>query len=305
MLEGIGVLSRLFESLGGINFGQENHIGDSHINFSWIVVFLICWTKRVDESNIKVRLVKAAIIIAAVPQDDIGFLFGLVENHFIVDAGKEKRTVTNVTKVLFPFLNGALVLVHIRFRFVTLASLTQQVLIIRHGVTNRCHLQTLALEVSRNVSRCLTLADACTRGAHGHDGLGGFHHGHMGRQLHKLASRRINTSRELLNGIVLEIGIRQGTGIGTRPGNDIFEFIFGENVKPVGILVSIYVIVTQFGRKVAFVNAGNLGGSKCHDFDLGLFRPSVHKIKEVATGRTQNNYFFTGLGSQGTHLGRR
>ncbi len=70
-------------------------------------------TMRVHKGDIKIRLVEREIVVAAVPEYDVGFLLGFTENGFVVDACVHYDAAIDMGLVLFPFLDGAVVQIEI------------------------------------------------------------------------------------------------------------------------------------------------------------------------------------------------
>ncbi len=67
----------------------------------------------VGDDDLEVGLVEGEVVVAAVPEDDVGFLLGLAEDGPVVDAGVDDDAVVDVGLVLLALLDRALVLVEV------------------------------------------------------------------------------------------------------------------------------------------------------------------------------------------------
>src|SRR3972149_3069907 len=70
-------------------------------------------TKRVEDHEVDVGLDEGYVVVAAVPDYDIGFFLSLSQYPLIVYAGVDYETLLDMWLVLFSLLNGALVLVQV------------------------------------------------------------------------------------------------------------------------------------------------------------------------------------------------
>ena len=73
------------EPLGRINLVDDDDISHQQVVLARIVRNLVARTMRVNNSD--GRLVEGHVVISAVPQDDIGLLLSLANDHFIVNSG--------------------------------------------------------------------------------------------------------------------------------------------------------------------------------------------------------------------------
>ena len=67
---------------------------------------------------------------------DVSLLLGFAKDHFVVDAGKEKIALLDVQLILLPFLDGAVIFIHVLDDLIALAALLEQDLVVRHGMTD-------------------------------------------------------------------------------------------------------------------------------------------------------------------------
>lgn len=77
--------------------------------------------------------------------------------------------------------------------------------------------------------------------------------------------------------------------------NEFLEIFLGVDLDSIGIQVIVDIIVTQFGRKDAVVNARDLLRRKGHDLRVGQLAPVGHKVMKVATSGTEDQHIVLAL----------
>ncbi len=133
-----------------------------------MVAHLVPRPVGINDDNLEVGTEEGQVVIAAVPDDDVGFLLGLAQDGLIIDAGEDDRATLDVRFVLLTLLDGAVGTIHIGVGGKALHGLGGEIAI-RHGVAHSDHtlIAQLALQNIEHLARGLALAAA---GAHGADG---------------------------------------------------------------------------------------------------------------------------------------
>ena len=67
----------------------------------------------VSHHDLKVSGVEGCVVVAAVPENEIGFFFGLAQDFLVVHAGVDDSSLPEVRLVLLTFFNRALVALQI------------------------------------------------------------------------------------------------------------------------------------------------------------------------------------------------
>ena len=70
-------------------------------------------TMRVKNNNVNRRIIKRRIVVAAVPNDNIGFFFGCFQNSPVVDSSINNNALIHQRFILFSFLDRTLMLLKI------------------------------------------------------------------------------------------------------------------------------------------------------------------------------------------------
>ena len=76
---------------GGVELVDDEDLGPAEVRLAGIVEHLVAGPVRVDDDDLQVGLVEGEVVVAAVPEDDVGFLLGLAEDGLVVDAGVDDR----------------------------------------------------------------------------------------------------------------------------------------------------------------------------------------------------------------------
>ncbi len=114
---------------------DDEQVRDAEIGLAGIVAELVSGAVGIDQGDVEVGLVERGVVVAAIPENDIGLFLGLAEDLLVVDPGIDDETVVDVGFVLLALLDGALVAVEILIGFEPLAGLFGEIAV-GHGVAN-------------------------------------------------------------------------------------------------------------------------------------------------------------------------
>ena len=89
---------------------------------------------RVDDHDVHVGLDKRRVVVAAVPEDDVGLLLGPLEDRGVVDAREDEVPLGEVRLVLLALLDRAVVRVEVLVALEALDRLLREIAV-RHRVT--------------------------------------------------------------------------------------------------------------------------------------------------------------------------
>src|SRR5439155_10613983 len=120
--------------------------------------------------DLDVRLVEGQVVVAAVPDDDVGLTLRLLQDGAVIDAGIDDRAVLEVRLVFLAFFDGALVPVEVLEGGEALHALLHEIAV-GHRVTHRHDAPPLVEELPADAARRLALARAGAHRAHRHDRL--------------------------------------------------------------------------------------------------------------------------------------
>ena len=162
-------------AVGGVDLVEHDDVGEPQVDLAGVVHEAVAGTVRVGDGDVQVGGVEAEVVVAAVPEDDVGFLLGLAHDGLVVDAGVDHVAGHDVRLVLLHLLDGALVLLEVVDRRVALHALGDEVAV-RHGVTDADDLLAGLAQHGLDLARGLALAGAGAHGADGDHRLGALDH---------------------------------------------------------------------------------------------------------------------------------
>ncbi len=155
---------------------------------------LVPGPQRVDQDDVEVGTHERKVVVAAIPDDDVGFRLGEVEDAGIVDAGEDDVARADVRLVLLALLDRARSRIEIREACEALHRLALEVAV-GHGMAQDGDLQPLLPEQAGQPACRLRLAHARAHGADGDDGQARLEHGAIGAEQREVRSRQRARSR--------------------------------------------------------------------------------------------------------------
>ena len=102
----------------------------------------------------------------------------------------------------------------------------------------------------------------------------------------------IDSGRKRLNGIVVEITIRQGTHSGTELFDQLLDFVLVIDHQTIRVTIPILVVVAHLGRKQSTLDTGYLRTREALDEYMWLHAPVGHEVVEVTPGCAQDDELF-------------
>ena len=159
------------DRVGRIDLVDDQEVRDSEVGFTRVVGQLVTGPVRIHERDVQVRAIKGRIVVATIPQDHVGFLFGLANDHLVVDTGVNDKTVVDVGLVLLALFDRAAMAIEVLVGLETLAGLLGKIAV-GHGVANRDNTFAHFLEDARNIAGGLRFADAGSDGGNRDDRFG-------------------------------------------------------------------------------------------------------------------------------------
>ena len=76
---------------GGVDLINDDDIGAAEVHFAREIGEFMTRAVRVDDDDFEIGDIKRSVIVAAVPKNDVGFLFGLAEDLLVVHTGIDDR----------------------------------------------------------------------------------------------------------------------------------------------------------------------------------------------------------------------
>ena len=159
--------------VGSIHLIDHEDIRCADVGLAGVVAHFVPGAVRVSHHDLQVGHVEGEIVIPAVPQDDIHFLFSLAQDLLVIHAGVDDDPVIQVGLVFLAFLDGAFVLIQVGIIGEALDGLLDQIAI-WHGVADGSHFVAHVAQDQRNPAGGLALTRTGANRANRDDRLGGF-----------------------------------------------------------------------------------------------------------------------------------
>ena len=272
-------------AVGRVDLVEDDGVGEPQVDLAGVVHEAVAGTVRVGDGDVQVGGVEAEVVVAAVPEDDVGFLLGLAHDGLVVDAGVDHVAGHDVRLVLFHLLDGALVLLEVVEGRVALHALGDEVAV-RHGVTDADDLLAGLAQHGLDLARGLALAGAGAHGADGDHRLGALDHDLVRAHQHEVGAERVHQRRAVHDVLVGHVGVGE---------DDDFDAVLLDELGHLGLVVdrdAVRVVRTgELGRVLAVVDVRDLRGREGDDLVLLPLAEVGVEVVEVATRGSHDEDF--------------
>ena len=120
---------------GGIGLRHQHDVGHAQHRFARMVGRFVARAQGIDQHDVQVGADERKIVVAAVPQDEIGFAPGLLDDADVIHAGIDDVACGEVRLVFFAFFDGAGRALQIGACLETLHALAREIAV-RHGMAH-------------------------------------------------------------------------------------------------------------------------------------------------------------------------
>ena len=243
-----------------------------------MIVHLVAGAQRIGHDHEEVRPVEREVVVAAVPDDDVGLLLRLAEDGLVVDAGVEDAAGVEVRLVLLALLDGRLVPVEVRVGRESLDALLDEVAV-GHRVADDDDAEALLLEQAGEVARGLALAGAGPGGPGGDERLAAGDHRADGPQEHEVGPAGERPTGLVHHVLVGDVAVGEDDAVDRLAGEDLLEVVLGDDGDPGRVEGP-----GELGRVAPVGDAGDLGGREGDDLHGGVVAIDDVEVMEVAPG---------------------
>ena len=249
-----------------------------------MVAQLVARPVRVDDDDVDVRLDERRVVVASVPEDDVGLLLRLIEDLRVVDAGKDQISLGDVRLVLLALLDRRVGRLEVLVALEALGDLLRQVSV-RHGVAEDGDALSALAEQRRDMSSGLALAAAGADGADGDHRLRRRQHRVVRRQQPEARSGCERARRDVHHVLVGHVGIGEDDLVDALVADQGGELVLRPDRDALRVEVAC-----QLGGIDATVDVRDL--RRRERDDLVLLTASVNEVEvvEVAAGGPRNHY---------------
>ena len=88
-----------------VHLVDDADVRHAEVRLARVVAQLVPWAVRIDDDDVEVGLDERRVVIAAVPQDHVGFLFRRAQDLLVVDAGEDEVSFGEMWLVLLALLD--------------------------------------------------------------------------------------------------------------------------------------------------------------------------------------------------------
>ena len=255
-------------------------MGVAHVEFAGVVVNGMVGAQRVHHGNQQVGLVEGKVIVAAIPDDDVGLLLGLAQDGLVVNAGVNDAARDHMRFVFLALLNRHIMQFHVVHRSKALHGLLGKVAI-GHGMAHGHH---AFAHGTHDTAAGLALARARARGANGNYGLGGLDHSVLGAKQHKIGAHGHGTHARAHDMLVGHIAVGKDSQVGARLAQHALEVGLGFNGNAFRVERA-----GERGGVAPPINIGDLCGRKGHHLIISVVAKEDIEIVKVAPGGAHNH----------------
>ena len=254
----------------------------AQVRLAGVVAQLVSRPVRVDDDDVNVRLDERRVVVAAVPDDDVGFLLGGLEDRCVVDAGEDEVALGEVRLVLLALLDRAVGVLEILVALEALDDLLRQVAV-RHRVAENGDALAVVPEQLGDAARRLALARARADGADRRDRLRRRDHRVVrGEELEARAgSERLRP--DVQHVLVGHVRVREDDLVHLVLADQLLELRLRMDRNPVGVELAREERGIDTPRDV-----WDLRCREGHDLELLASAIDDVEVVEVAAGRARD-----------------
>ena len=270
---------------GRVDLVDYHDVGHADVGLAGVVVHLVAGSERIGNDDVQIRNVEREVVVAALPDNDIGLGLGRAQDGLVVHAGEHDAAGVEVRFVFLALLDRGLIAVEIRVGGVALDPLGDEIPV-RHRVAHDGDLEALLLEKCGQVTRGLALAGAGASRAGRENRLRALDHRARRAEKLEVGPAGHRPAGRMHDQLVADIAVGEHDQIGLLLGDHLLEVRLGHDRDAVRVERS-----GQLGGIAAIGDAGDLGGGsgEGHDFVARVRSIDDIEVMEVATCRPHDH----------------
>ena len=268
---------------GRIHFVDNHHIGPAQVHLSREVGQLVPGPQRVSHYDFQIRAIEGRVVVAAVPEDQVGFLLGLPQDGFVVGPGIDHRALTQVGLILLLLLNGALVPGQVVQGGEALHALGSQIAV-GHGMAHHHQLPAQPPQFLRHPARGGALAAAGSHRAHRHYRHPRRHLCAFGPQQPEVGPGRHRPRGQVHHRRVGDVAVGEDYGFRSTLADQRLQLLFCHDGNPFRIERA-----GQLRRIGAVGDVGNLRGCERHHPVVRVVPIHYVEVVEIPPCCSQND----------------
>jgi hypothetical protein len=265
---------------------DDDDVSTAEVHLSGVVREFVSGAVGIYHHDFEISSVEGRVVIATVPENDVGFLFCLAEDLLVIDACVNDSALLEMRLVLFTLFDGALMVLKVIHGGEALHRLGGKVAI-GHGVPDHYWIPPQVTKLGRDHAREGTLAASGANGTNRNYGHRRFDLSVLSTKQPKIDARGNGTRSQVHDVHVRDIAIRKDNSVYVILGDQPFHRILFKDGNSFGI---------QWARQLRGIpstrNIGDLSRGESHDLKLGVVAKGNIEIVEVPTRSAKNQKFF-------------
>ena len=247
----------------------------------------------VQDGDVQVRDVEAAVVVASVPQDDIRRRLGLREDGTVVHSREDQVAIVDMGFVLLALLDGGLVEVQVAVGLEPLDRLLLQITV-WHGVTYDGNTLAHLLDDRRHRAGGLGFARSRSGGADGDDGPLRPDGRLPMAQEHEAGPCRDGARCQMHHRFVTQVRVGQYHHVHVLGHDHLFKFLLELDGDPLWVQIA-----SERGWIGPVIDVRDLCRGECDHIVLLAIAEENVEIVEISTGRSHD---YDALALQGNSL---
>jgi len=249
-----------------------------------VVAQLVAGPQRVGHGDVQVGREEREVVVAAVPDDDVGLGLGAIQDGAVVDAGVHHHALADGLLVLLALLDGRVAGVDVGHGREPLHAHPLQVAV-GHRVADQRHAQARIQQQPADPAAGLALPGAGTDRADGHHRLGGAQHRGAGADQPEVRAGGQRDRRLVHDVLVGEVAVGQHDLVDLVVADDRRQLLLRQDRDAVGV-----VAAGQRGWVGAAGDPGDLGGGEGDHPGLRVVAEDGVEVVEVAPAGAHDHH---------------
>jgi hypothetical protein len=220
-----------------VDLVHDAHVGHAQVGLARVVEQLVAGTVRVDDDDVDVGAHERRVVVAAVPEDHVRLLFGLLEDRGIVDPGEDEVAVGQVRLVLLALLDGGVRRLEVVVALEPLHRLRGEVAV-RHRMAEHGDALARPAQELGDAARRLALARAGAHRADRDAGLRRGEHRVARREQDVVGARGEHARADVHHVLVGDVRVREDDLVDPVVAHELHEPALRQDRDPVGVLVA-------------------------------------------------------------------
>ena len=267
-----------------VDLVHDEYVCEQHVGLAGVEREFVPGPQGICDDDHHVGLEERQVVVAAVPQQDVGILLGQRDHVGVVDTGVDGDALPDGQLVLLALLDRRVAGVDVVERAESLHPHVVQVAV-GHGVADQCHDETVRLQHVRDGPAGLALAGTTAGGAHRDDGLPAPKRCDALADQAEVGAGRDHPRREVHHVRVGDVGVREHHFVHAVRPDQLIQLGLRHDRDAGGVAVA-----RQIGWVGAAVDVRDLRRGEGNDVHTGIVTEHDVERVEVASAGPSDDH---------------